>query len=429
MRRVLSLTCLAILLCGASLSAVSRTAPQDDNKKTESDPFGYSLKYLKWDPISNHAIDYSEVYKPAGNKPRRAPLPGTNNLSYTSKKADRTESDVTLQSTLVTFDVVVTDKTGRYINGLTKNDFNIIEDNTAQQVGTVSIGAGVPRSIVLIVDYSSSGFTFFDASIEAAKTLVSQLSPQDQMAIVTDDVELLCNYTSDKQKLASTLDVLKTRAKRGMRGRSLQFTALMATMRELIREDDDRSIIVFQTDGDESFRLRDQGSAREKFYPEMRLPASGEFGLVDVMNKARRIPATIYSVVPGEQLINVDEKVNKERGLKMYQQAVDAYNKNGDLRVIPEETPEKFIGLRTLGQLAAAFVANATGGWTGFLQSPDKASEIYGKILADINHGYVIAYYPANEARDGKRRNVKIEVRGHPEYVIQGRNTYYAPSK
>jgi hypothetical protein len=113
----------------------------------------------------------------------------------------------------------------------------------------------------------------------------------------------------------------------------------------------------------------------------------------------------------------------------MYQQAVDAYKKSGDLRIIPEETTEKFIGLRTLGQLAAAFVANATGGWTGFLQSPEKASEIYGKILSDINHGYVIGYYPANDARDGKRRNVKIEVKGHPEYVIQGRSSYYAPNR
>jgi len=258
-----------------------------------------------------------------------------------------------------------------------------------------------------------------------AAVAVATSRPRITMAVLANDFRnpvLLA-------KEAATLDVLKTKAKRGMRGRSLQFTALMATMRELIREDDERSIIVFQTDGDESFRLRDQQSARERFYPEMRLPASGEFGLVDVLNKARHIPATVYSIVPGEQLIYVDEKVNKERGLKMYQQAVDAYNKNGDLRIIPEETPEKFTGLRTLGQLASAFVANATGGWTGFLQTPEKASEIYGKILADINHGYVIGYYPTNEARDGKRRNVKVEVRGHPEYAILGRDSYYAPNR
>jgi hypothetical protein len=315
MHRVLSITCLAILLCGISLFTARPAPAQDDNKKTEPDQFGYSLKYLKWDPISNHAIDYGEVFKTTPNKPRRTPLPGTGDLSYTSKKADRTESDVTLRSTLVQFDVVVTDKKGNYITGLTKNDFNIIEDSTPQQVGNVALGAGVPRSIVLIIDYSSSGYNFFDASLEAAKTLVHQLSPQDQMAIVTDDVELLCNYTSDKQKLSASLDLLKTRAKRGLRGRSLQFTALMATMRELMREDDERSIIIFQSDGDESFRLRDQQNARDRFYPEMRIPASGEFGLVDIMNKARRIPATIYSVVPGEQLINVDEKTSKERGL------------------------------------------------------------------------------------------------------------------
>jgi hypothetical protein len=249
------------------------------------------------------------------------------------------------------------------------------------------------------------------------------------MAIVTDDVELLRDYTSDKLKLNGALDILKKRSKHGERGRSLQFTALMATMRELVKEDDERSIIIFQTDGDESFRLRDQANVRQHFYPEMNIPASGEFGLTDVLNKARRIPATIYGIVPGEQLIMVDEKVNRERGMKMYQQAVDAYNHNGDLRVIPEETPEKFIGLRTIGQVATAAVANATGGSIQFLQMPDKAGEIYGKILSDINHGYVIGYYPSNDAHDGKRRLVRIEVRGHPEYVIQGRNSYYAPTR
>ena len=200
-------------------------------------------------------------------------------------------------------------------------------------------------------------------------------------------------------------------------------------MRELIDENDSRSIIVFQTDGDEALRLRDQDHARETFYPETRIPVSGEFGLMDVVNKARRIHSTIYSIVPGENLIYVDEKQSHQNGQKMYQEALDAYKRSGDLRVVPEETLEKFVGLRMLGQLAASVVANATGGRTEFLTSPDKSSEVYGKIISDINNGYSIGYYPSNTTRDGKRRSVKIEVRGHPEYTVLGRDSYYAASK
>ena len=69
-------------------------------------------------------------------------------------------------------------------------------------------------------------------------------------------------------------------------------------------------------------------------------------------------------------------------------------------------------------QMAMMIVARASGGFTEGLETPEQADEIYARILNDINNRYLIGYYPKNEERDGKRRNVKIEVRGHPEYVV-----------
>jgi hypothetical protein len=60
------------------------------------------------------------------------------------------------------------------------------------------------------------------------------------------------------------------------------------------------------------------------------------------------------------------------------------------------------------------------------LDKPEQANEIYSRILADINHRYIISYYPTNQGQDGKLRRVRIEVRGHPDYVVQGRTSYYA---
>ena len=59
----------------------------------------------------------------------------------------------------------------------------------------------------------------------------------------------------------------------------------------------------------------------------------------------------------------------------------------------------------------------------------ERASLIYSQILAKINHRYVLGYYPTNRARDGKRRKVQIQVRNHPEYVIESRGYYYAPTE
>jgi len=72
------------------------------------------------------------------------------------------------------------------------------------------------------------------------------------MAIVTDDVALLADFTPDKISLKGALRILEKDGNNGSsRRRSEQFSALLATARELFRPGDYRRIIVFQTDGDE----------------------------------------------------------------------------------------------------------------------------------------------------------------------------------
>ena len=78
-------------------------------------------------------------------------------------------------------------------------------------------------------------------------------------------------------------------------------------------------------------------------------------------------------------------------------------------------------------QSALAEVASLTGGWTEFLEKASQADEIYSRIFSDINQRYIVGYYPTNKEFDGKRRKIKIEVRGHPDYQISGRKSYYAP--
>ncbi|HEY6243878.1 MAG TPA: hypothetical protein VIX17_08035, partial [Pyrinomonadaceae bacterium] len=74
-------------------------------------------------------------------------------------------------------------------------------------------------------------------------------------------------------------------------------------------------------------------------------------------------------------------------------------------------------------------VSNISGGWTEFLESPLQAQMIYSRIFADINDRYIVGYYPSNKTRDGRRRKISIEVKGHPEYTIIGRRSYYAAGR
>src|SRR5437879_6902870 len=125
--------------------------------------------------------------------------------------------------------------------------------------------ATVPRSIVLIIDYSASQFPFIDTSIAAAKTLVDKIAPIDRMAIVTDDVELLQDFTNDKKILKDKLESLRQRSTnwdpshfspREHFGRSAQYSAHLATLKEIFDEEDQRPVIIFQTDGNETVLFR-----------------------------------------------------------------------------------------------------------------------------------------------------------------------------
>jgi len=78
-------------------------------------------------------------------------------------------------------------------------------------------------------------------------------------------------------------------------------------------------------------------------------------------------------------------------------------------------------------QQALVDLAQLSGGWADFLETRSQTADIYNRIIADLNQRYIIGYYPTNKNRDGKRRRIKIEVKGHPEYVITSRKSYFAP--
>jgi VWFA-related protein len=350
---------------------------------------------------------------------------------------------IRVDTSLVSLDVTVTDASGHYVTGLTRDDFAVIEDNQPQTVSSLTLGddtVRLPRSIVLIFDRSNSELPYLEASIEAAKQLVNQLTQSDEMAIVTDDVELARGFTKDKKKLKQTLDSLKNLTLTGFPTRSMQFSALLATLRELIDTRTRRAIIIFQTDGDEVGRLNPSAPQRQS-----------DYNMDTVYLEVEKSHTKLYTVVPGERLTGMSkDEVAKRVTLIMEREQLarakykdmwygyqrlppKAHNPSGRsslsedmLQKMRDKMFPSVCESRVQGQTAAARVAELTGGWTSFLERPEQANEIYGRILADINHRYILSYYPTNKEPDGKLHSVKIDVRGHPDYVVQGRTSYYA---
>jgi VWFA-related protein len=339
------------------------------------------------------------------------------------------EEVVRVNTLLTLLDVTVTDPgTGRFVEGLTKDDFVVVEDGAAQQLDTLTKGddaARMPRSIVLIIDWSGSLLPYLDESIKAARALVDRLAPTDEMAVVTDDVKLVVGFTRDKKQLKSALDSLGKSAKRGWRGRSKQFSALLATLKDLIDVEKKRPVVIFQTDGDESYNLQDP--------PREGSNVAGVYYMSDIYAEVQRSRVKIYTLIPGEKLTGASEAELVERGRRMvrgYNEAYGQYYKQYGVRRDYEQPPDEIVlliaGRRARDQEAAARVADISGGWASFFERPEQAAEVYARILSDINQQYVIGYYPTNRERDGRLRRVRVEVRGHPEYVVRGRQSYYA---
>jgi VWFA-related protein len=376
-------------------SAQGQSEPQ---QRPKLEDFGSSLKRLKWDPEKGTAV---ETRKPA----RR---PGS-----------QADGDVVrIETNLVVCDVQVRDKSGRIVEGLTQNDFLVSEDGRPQQIEHFSLGSDqrVGRSIVLLIDYSGSQSPYIKSSVAAAKILVDQLGPKDIMAIVTDDVALLVDFTRDKTKLKQALDSLVKKSAARDYGKSQQFSALMATVREMFTEADIRPVVIFQTDGDELFSLQPSNP------PVLSIPdayltpgttkiAPASFSLRDLYQAIEKSRALVYTVIPGVRVTSPATENQPEWSIS------PASASGARVRTTLTETRSWF-------QLAAA--GAAIGGWTSYLETPKQAPEIYRSILADINMRYVIGYYPTNKAHDGSQRKVVVEVRGHPEYSVTGRRSYVA---
>jgi VWFA-related protein len=395
---------IALLLGSAATASVLSTQSADNTTRARREKFGSSLKQFGQ---------------------RKA------HIRTGSQEAIR------LETLFVVLDVLVTDAASGFITDLQKDDFIVTEDGKPQQIATFALGAAMcntcealPRSIILILDCSGSERAYLEASIDAAKKLVSQLAPTDEMAIVTDSVALVTDFTRDKARLIAALDLLKARSQKS-RSRSLQFSALLASLKELVKGEGARSIIIFQTDGDEAPTLRDQAGA-DNFAWNM---PERKYGLADIYKAAAASPATIYSIIPSDRLIGLSPQETLERGRQMLikmerarLRSDDEYRRYAKKNPLTEAKVKLFTDRFARGQAAAVRIAELTGGWAAFLESPEQAAAVYSRILSDINHRYIIGYYPQEAARDGRWHRVRVEVRNHPDYIVSSRGGYLAPA-
>ncbi len=334
---------------------------------------------------------------------------------------------ITVDTVLVAADIMVMDKNDRPIHGLSRSAFRVFEDGVAQEVALFAIGSEsshVPRSIVLVLDHSSSQLPYIQNSLEAAKVLIDKLNPNDRLAIVTDDVEILSGFTSDKTQLKSVLDKLAADTFAGKLGLSKQCSALLAVLNEMFRGDEMRPIVIFQTDGDE--------------FPKQALERSPvSISAKEIRAAAERSGVTVYTVIPGPGMSRLSGDDRSEQAILEIERAEQLYMSIKDVKKVTKGKPNKdhkrryanlWADARSRDEEAISEIANSTGGLSQYLETPERANDVYNNIFNNLAERYLIGYYPTNANRDGKLRKLSIEIQGRTDYKIVGRKTYTPPN-
>ena len=399
---------------------------------TASSPFGQTpsaspMPAQPATPQTNRTKDFGSSLKKYEKKKQRK---DSQNKRKSSDPVD--DETIRIKTDLVVSDVLVTDQKSNVIVNLKKDDLIITEDGAPQTIEIFSSGESVtiPRSIVLIVDCLAPQRPYLKNSINAAKILVDKLNPKDKMAIVTVDIKLRQDFTTDKTLLKQLLDTLEKKDVEIWGG--WEFNTLLTVLNEMFDEESRQRIIIFQSDGSQVIWLKpDKDSpypvsystrynSGMKYTDEKYLP---KFGFSDVKEAIEKSGATIYSVIPGVRFLGFSEKEQLARAKITLAELDQAFGwKNLPYLIKTQVYAEA--ERKAAGQTAMFKVAELSGGNAGFIEKPEDAENIYADIFTVIKNRYVIGYYPTNQSRDGKRRSIKIEVRNHPEYVVTGRKAY-----
>jgi VWFA-related protein len=170
-------------------------------------------------------------------------------------KAEVTSQDdaetITVDSALVNTHVAVRDEKGRFVSGLTKDDFIVLDDGKEQTISYFSQESGEPLTIALVIDRSRSVQSALSKAQVAARNFFGSVlrAGKDRAAVVAFDsgVYVVQDLTDDASALAAA--ALKLTAAGG----TSIFDAVYKTTRDKLGGGEEgRGVIVLITDGNDT---------------------------------------------------------------------------------------------------------------------------------------------------------------------------------
>lgn len=284
-------------------------------------------------------------------------------------EADLDAEPIRIESTLVVVPVSVTDQAGQPVRNLAAEDFLLREEGQPQQIQSLGDPVKIPLEMALLFDVSRSIRNRFEFEKEAASRFLEVvLKPGDA-------VTLFAIGQTSHLVLERTVDA--TRA----------IAAVQAIM-----------------PSDEATAFYDTVSAAANY-----IESHAQSG-------ARRV------------MVILSDGEDNNSHLSELGEATRATQASNSLfyAINPSGPSIRLNRLSIRGHDGMARLAKETGG-RAFL--PDKLEDltaVFAQIAAELEAQYLLGYYPAAEAKDGKFRRISVSVPTQPALRIRAREGYYA---
>ncbi|HSB11343.1 MAG TPA: VWA domain-containing protein [Blastocatellia bacterium] len=148
-----------------------------------------------------------------------------------------------LNATLVQVPAVVTDRSGRFVPDLSRNDFTLLEDGKRREISVFGV-VKQPFTAALVLDTSNSAEDRLKAIQNAAMDFTSQLRPDDRMMVIAFDNEVkpLTEFTHEREELISAI-----RGTESGFGKLL-YEAITRSL-DLLKDVDGRRAVILFSDG------------------------------------------------------------------------------------------------------------------------------------------------------------------------------------
>ena len=295
-------------------------------------------------------------------------------LTLTAQQAEPTpppendpSSPVRIKTDLVTLTLTVTDLYGRYVSGLNKNAFTVIDNNQEQEI-TFFSDSDAPVSLGVLFDVSGSmGGEKIQKARKALARFINSSHPSDEYFLIAFNsrAQLLLDRTRDGDAVLQKLTLVNPRQNTAL------YDAVYLGIERVTRGSHQKRALLIISDGQDN---------------------SSRYNFGEVRRLMKESDVVTYAV-----------------GI------IDAGDANSQL------------GMQ--GQAFLDELTSVTGGKSFYPASDIEMDEIFERIALELRHQYSIGYTPKDFNPDGKWRKIKVRVkppRGLPRLTVRSREGYYA---